>query len=119
MRDRFDGVQGIEALAGAVRDFEGAVELVSHNRAFCNACCAALWVVEVGRVSEVRGDDREGFAAVFGGYAESVVWAGGEGGGGERSRVKGAAGKAGARQSGAARRGGGLGGSEAERTGLV
>lgn len=99
--------QGISALAAGVSDYGGAVVVVSHNRAFCNACCTSLWVVKDGGVVEVRADEGLGFAEVFGDYAQSVVLAGGR----EGARSRAAAADGGGRS-------GWLGGSAAERTGM-
>ncbi|MCU0870150.1 MAG: ATP-binding cassette domain-containing protein, partial [Burkholderiales bacterium] len=45
-----------DALTLALQDFEGAVLLVSHDRALLRACADVLWLVEGGTVGEFDGD---------------------------------------------------------------
>ncbi len=44
----------VRALACAVNSFAGAVVMVSHDRAFCVACCTDLWVVDKVCVPELE-----------------------------------------------------------------
>ena len=82
----------LDALAAALRAFEGGVVLVSHNRAFCAAFCKELWVVEKGGVRMMRGEGEDSFPELFSAYTSSVMsrigGAGGAGRGdaGRRSR---------------------------------
>jgi len=43
------------ALAGAIREYEGGVVMVTHNNEFCSALCPETWVVENGQL-DARGD---------------------------------------------------------------
>jgi elongation factor 3 len=43
------------ALAGAIREFEGGVVMITHNNEFCSALCPETWVVEHGKL-DCRGD---------------------------------------------------------------
>lgn len=43
------------ALAGAIKEYEGGILMVTHNDSFCNALCPESWVVE-GGTAHVRGD---------------------------------------------------------------
>ena len=69
-------MQALDALAAGLRDFDGAVVVVSHNRAFLQACCTELWVLDGNGL-----DCREGaFDDQFASYASDVL--GGTGGAG-------------------------------------
>ena len=73
----------LNALAAALREFQGGVVLVSHNRAFCAAFCRDLWVVEGGELKMMRGDDEDApFAELFGAYTNEVMARIGSGGAG-------------------------------------
>jgi hypothetical protein len=68
-------MQALDALAAGLRDFDGAVVVVSHNRAFLQACCTELWVLD-----ESGLDCREGaFDDQFASYASDVLGTGGAG----------------------------------------
>lgn len=79
-------MSAIDALAEALRTFDGAAVVVSHNRGFCAAFCRELWVVGKGTVtahsgSADLGDEADcggadaGFAALFADYAAAAVGA--------------------------------------------
>ncbi len=78
-------VYALDALADALRAFEGGIVLVSHNRAFCAAFCRTLWVVGEGCVRQIESvaqpadaerdeeaDQRE-FSELFSTYEEAVM----------------------------------------------
>lgn len=68
-------MQALDALAAGLRDFDGAVVVVSHNRAFLQACCTELWVLDGNGL-----DCREGaFDDQFASYASDVLGTGGAG----------------------------------------
>ena len=81
----------LRSLAIALRDFDGGVVLVSHNRAFCRD----LWVLENGRVTQHHGsgadegeegeEDKTPFSELFSSYSDGVMakamGGGGRGGG--------------------------------------
>lgn len=39
------------ALAGAIKDFQGGVLLISHNNEFTSALCPEVWQVDAGTVT--------------------------------------------------------------------
>jgi len=43
------------ALAGAIREYEGGVVMITHNNEFCSSLCPETWVLEHGRL-DCRGD---------------------------------------------------------------
>lgn len=43
------------ALAGAIREYEGGVVMITHNNEFCSQLCPETWVLENGRL-DCRGD---------------------------------------------------------------
>jgi len=73
----------LRSLAIALRDFDGGVVLVSHNRAFCGAFCRDLWVLENGRVTQHHGsgadegdegeEDKTPFSELFSSYSDGVM----------------------------------------------
>mmetsp|Transcript_8841 Transcript_8841/g.15914 ORF Transcript_8841/g.15914 Transcript_8841/m.15914 type:complete len:305 (-) Transcript_8841:85-999(-) len=74
----------LRSLAIALRDFDGGVVLVSHNRAFCGAFCRDLWVLEDGCVtqhhgstaadeSDVAEEDKTPFSELFNSYSDGVM----------------------------------------------
>jgi len=68
-------MQALDALAAGLADFDGAVVVVSHNRAFLAACCTELWYLEAGKL-----DCRAGvFDELFAAYASGVLGSGGVG----------------------------------------
>merc|ERR1711907_442714 len=46
----------LAALALAIKDFEGGVVIISHNRDFVDEVCRTLWFMVEGRL-EVEGED--------------------------------------------------------------
>ena len=62
-----------DALASAVRAFQGAVVAVSHNRSFLAACCSDLWVAEEGQVLVFRSDSHADFPALFQDYTATIA----------------------------------------------
>lgn len=58
------------ALSSSLESFEGAVVVVSHNRAFLRDCCSELWVVGGGRVRVRKGE--ESFGTMFDDYVDRV-----------------------------------------------
>merc|ERR1711998_323377 len=47
----------LAALAGAIREFEGGVLLISHNRDFVEHVCKTLWIMADGRLRAEGEDD--------------------------------------------------------------
>lgn len=45
-------MEGKEALAETLQQFEGGVLLVSHDRQLISQCCNRFWLIEDGRLSE-------------------------------------------------------------------
>jgi elongation factor 3 len=43
------------ALAGAIREYEGGVVMITHNNEFCSSLCPETWVLEYGRL-DCKGD---------------------------------------------------------------
>lgn len=43
------------ALAGAIREYEGGVVMITHNNEFCSSLCPETWVVEAGKLN-CKGD---------------------------------------------------------------
>jgi elongation factor 3 len=43
------------ALAGAIREYEGGVVMITHNNEFCSTLCPETWVLENGRL-DCKGD---------------------------------------------------------------
>ena len=58
-------METLDALAAALKSFEGAVVVISHNQSFLSGFCNELWVVDNGRV-DVRHDDS--FSDMFAQY---------------------------------------------------
>ena len=57
-------LESVAALADCVREFKGAVVVVSHDQFFVNAVCDEAWVVNNGKVKK---------AASFAAYVERQV----------------------------------------------
>jgi len=74
-------IGGIRALSEAIKAYEGGVVIVSHNRAFCNACCNKLWVAGGGAVRVSECSEEAPFHELFSGYAQSVLSKAAGGGG--------------------------------------
>merc|ERR1712060_609513 len=65
-------IETLDALADALKAFQGAAVIVSHNQSFLADVCNELWVVEAGRVTcSRRGAD--GFADEFSAYRRKVL----------------------------------------------
>lgn len=45
------------ALAGAIKDFQGGVLLISHNNEFTSALCPEVWQVDAGMVTVIKPSD--------------------------------------------------------------
>jgi len=45
----------LAALAGAIREFDGGVVMITHNNQFCSSLCPETWVLENGRL-DCQGD---------------------------------------------------------------
>jgi len=43
------------ALAGAIREYEGGVVMITHNNEFCSSLCPETWVLENGKL-DCKGD---------------------------------------------------------------
>jgi len=50
--------ESLGALAGAIREYEGGVVLISHNNQFCSELCPETWVLERGEDGVGRCDCR-------------------------------------------------------------
>jgi len=61
----------LDALAAAVEAFQGAVVVVSHNRAFLSACCNQLWTIEAEK--QLRVYENADFNVLFAAYADRVL----------------------------------------------
>ena len=46
------------ALTLAIRDFEGGVIIISHNREFCNAVATEKWIMQAGKLRQ-EGESAE------------------------------------------------------------
>jgi len=66
-------IETLDALAGALRAFQGAAVIVSHNQGFLMEVCNELWTVDTGKVVRSRGDTAGGFKADFERYRRRVV----------------------------------------------
>jgi elongation factor 3 len=45
------------ALAGAIKEFQGGVLLISHNNEFTSALCPEVWKVDNGFVTVIKPGD--------------------------------------------------------------
>jgi len=41
---------GLGALTLAIRDYQGGVLIISHNREFCDGCCQEKWIMQGGKL---------------------------------------------------------------------
>lgn len=41
---------GLGALTLAIREYQGGVLIISHNREFCDGCCQEKWIMQAGRL---------------------------------------------------------------------
>jgi len=65
-------IETLDALAGALKAFQGAAVIVSHNQGFLSDVCNELWTVDAGRVSR-SGQGPEAFKASFSAYRRDVL----------------------------------------------
>ena len=70
-------MSALDALAAALKEFPGAVAVVSHNRSFLTACCNELWVIENKRLQVERPPPNDvspdAFAKLFSDYASRAL----------------------------------------------
>ncbi len=68
-------LNSLEALSLALKDFEGAVLLVSHNRGFLCSVCHELWWVRDGKVKvhKTAESSTEGFSSLFQKFCKASV----------------------------------------------
>lgn len=64
-------IETLDALSSALRQYQGAVVIVSHNQEFLSGFCRELWVVENGGV-DVRHQDGGSFDALFSAYRKGA-----------------------------------------------
>lgn len=65
-------IETLDALADALKTFQGATVIVSHNQGFLTEVCNELWTVHAGRVScSSRG--AENFTKEFSSYRRNVL----------------------------------------------
>jgi elongation factor 3 len=57
------------ALAGAIKEFQGGVLLISHNNEFTSALCPETWQVDDGVVTVIRAEDTAAAASKAAGSA--------------------------------------------------
>jgi len=55
--------ESLGALAGAIREFEGGVVMITHNNQFCSALCPETWVMEKNMETGIARLDCQGDAA--------------------------------------------------------
>jgi len=72
-------VPALQALVNAVSDFDGAIVVVSHNRAFVASVCKDLWIVEGGKVDIRLGNEDSTFSDLFSDYCDGVLSQSGQG----------------------------------------
>merc|ERR1711972_70105 len=65
-------IEALDALADALKAFQGAAVIVSHNQAFLSDVCSELWIVEAG-VVRCTGRGIENFATEFAAYRRKVL----------------------------------------------
>lgn len=63
----------LQALANAVSEFDGAIVVVSHNRAFVASICKDLWIVDDGKVDVQVGGEENTFGELFADYCAEVL----------------------------------------------
>jgi ATPase subunit of ABC transporter with duplicated ATPase domains len=69
-------LETLDSMSAALKDYQGAVLMVSHNQAFLSGFCEELWVMEDGEVS-VQHNDTESFDELFSQYRNSILSASG------------------------------------------
>merc|ERR1712048_123204 len=64
-------IETLESLAEALKAFQGAVVIVSHNQSFLSEICNELWVVDDGGVKCCGKGDR--FLTDFAAYRRKIM----------------------------------------------
>lgn len=66
-------LETLDALAAALKAFQGAVVMVSHNQGFLNGFCQSLWILgENGRIEVRHSDEDETFDDMFTQYRDEL-----------------------------------------------
>jgi ATPase subunit of ABC transporter with duplicated ATPase domains len=66
-------LETLDALASALKAFQGAVVMVSHNQGFLNGFCQGLWILgENGRIEVRYSDEDETFDDMFTQYRDEL-----------------------------------------------
>ena len=65
-------LETLDSMAEALRGYEGAVIMVSHNQAFLSVFCKELWVLENGRLA-VNHSDTQSFDEIFSEYRSHIL----------------------------------------------
>lgn len=65
-------LETLDSIAVALRDYQGAVLMVSHNQGFLSTFCNELWVLENGQV-EVNHNDTKSFDDLFSRYRNHIL----------------------------------------------
>ena len=65
-------LETLDCIAVALRDYQGAVLMVSHNQGFLSSFCKELWVLENGHV-DVSHNDTESFDDMFSKYRSHIL----------------------------------------------
>ena len=65
-------METLDALSSALRAYQGAVVIVSHNQGFLCGFCKELWVVDNGSV-EIRHQDGGSFDTLFSAYHKDAL----------------------------------------------
>ena len=65
-------LETLDSMSLALKAYEGAVLMVSHNQAFLSGFCKELWVLEDGHVY-VNHDDTESFDELFSNYRNHIL----------------------------------------------
>jgi ATP-binding cassette subfamily F protein 3 len=65
-------LETLDSMAAALRDYQGAVLMVSHNQGFLSTFCKELWVLENGHI-DVSHDDTESFDDLFSKYRNHIM----------------------------------------------
>lgn len=65
-------IEALDSLADALKAFQGAAVIVSHNQGFLSEVCNELWTVEAGTV-RCTGHGVDNFAAEFATYRRKIL----------------------------------------------
>ena len=65
-------LETLDSMAAALKAFQGAVLMVSHNQGFLSGFCSELWVLENGRV-RISHNDTDSFDELFSQYRSHVT----------------------------------------------